>query len=53
VNDISGIKDHFFPITPGAYNFHCELELPGFAATGKSGTQLIESTPNPQPQKTP
>lgn len=40
VNDVSGVKDHFFPIEPGAYDFHCELELPGFSATGRGGGQL-------------
>ncbi len=39
-NDVSGIKGHFFAINPGAYNFQCELELPGFSATGEGGKQL-------------
>ena len=39
-NDVSGIKGHYFAIDPGAYNFHCELELPGFSATGEGGKQL-------------
>ncbi len=39
-NDVSGIKGHFFPIEPGAYNFRCELELPGFTAVGEGGKQL-------------
>ncbi len=39
-NDVSGIKGHFFAIAPGAYDFHCELELPGFSATGEGGKQL-------------
>ncbi len=39
-NDFSYAKGHFFGIDPGAYKFHCELELPGFAATGEGGKQL-------------
>lgn len=39
-NDFSYAKGHFFGINPGAYNFHCELELPGFSATGEGGKQL-------------
>lgn len=39
-NDFSHAKGHFFGINPGAYNFHCELELPGFSATGEGGKQL-------------
>ncbi|MFO0818275.1 MAG: hypothetical protein U1A77_10065 [Pirellulales bacterium] len=31
---------HFLGINPGAYDFHCELELPGFTATGEGGKQL-------------
>ena len=39
-NDASGVDGHYFAIAPGAYKFHCELELPGFSATGKGGKQL-------------
>lgn len=39
-NDVSSVRDHYFPIEPGAYEFHCELELPGFSATGEGGKQL-------------
>ena len=39
-NDVSGIKGHYFAVAPGAYDFHCELELPGFSATGEGGKQL-------------
>ena len=39
-NDVPGIKGHFFAIEPGAYKFHCELELPGFSATGEGGKQI-------------
>ena len=39
-NDVSGIKGHFLAIAPGAYKFKCELELPGFSATGEDGKQL-------------
>ena len=40
INDVSSVRNHYFPIEPGAYEFHCELELPGFAATGEGGKQL-------------
>ena len=39
-NDGSGIEGHYFLIDPGAYKFHCELELPGISATGEGGKQL-------------
>jgi hypothetical protein len=39
-NDFSHAKGHFFGINPGAYDFHCELELPGFSATGEGGKQI-------------
>ena len=39
-NDFSHAKGHFFGINPGAYDFHCELELPGFFATGEGGKQI-------------
>ena len=39
-NDMSGVKGHYFAIDPGEYEFHCELELPGFSATGIGGKQL-------------
>ena len=39
-NDVSGLRGHYFAIDPGASNFHCELELPGFSATGEGGKQL-------------
>jgi uncharacterized protein (TIGR03067 family) len=39
-SDASHFRGHFFLIDPGAYNFHCELELPGFSATSEGGKQL-------------
>jgi biopolymer transport protein ExbD len=39
-NDFSHAKGHFLGINPGAYNLQCELELPGFSATGEGGKQL-------------
>lgn len=43
-NDFSFANGHFFGINPGTYNFHCELELPGFSATGEGGKQLTPAT---------
>lgn len=39
-NDVSGIGGHYFLIEPGAYDFQCELELPGFSALGAGGKQF-------------
>ena len=38
-NDFSYAKGHFFGIDAGVYKFYCELELPGFSATGEGRKQ--------------
>jgi beta-lactamase regulating signal transducer with metallopeptidase domain len=39
-NDVTGINGHYFLTAPGAYEFQCELDLPGFSRIGEGGKQF-------------